>query len=140
MWVSVAVVDLHVDRSGVPARSEDVADLVALAARLAEFLVALYAIDPSDGPAAGLHSFFRGGRVSTYDEETRMAINALAGVVDAAAASRVWEEALAASWSGPPAYLHVEIAASNLVVVNGELVAVHRLRCAAWWATRRVIW
>ena len=116
---------------GAPARSEDVADLVALAARLAEFLVALYAIDPSDGPAAGLHSFFRGGPVSTYDEEARLAIDALAGVVDAAAASRVWEEALAASWSGPPAWVHGDIAASNLLVENGELVAVIDFGCCA---------
>ena len=60
-----------------------------------------------------------------------MAIDALAGVVDAAAASRVWEEALAAAWSGPPAWVHGDMAASNLLVENGELVAVIDFGCCA---------
>ena len=38
---------------------------------LAEFLVALRGVDAREGPRAGAHSFFRGGSLSAYDEETR---------------------------------------------------------------------
>lgn len=114
---------------GEPARPDRIADLSALAARLAGFLVALYSIDAGDGPAAGAHNFFRGGPVSTYDEETREAIDALA--VDAAAATRAWEAALAADWSGPAVWVHGDLAASNLLVVGGELAAVIDFGCSA---------
>ena len=116
---------------GEPARPEGVADLPAFAANLAGFLVALHSIDARDGPVAGAHSFYRGGPVNTYDAETRDAIDALAGVVDAAAAMRTWEAALAADWAGPARWVHGDMAASNLLVVRGELAAVIDFGCAA---------
>ena len=116
---------------GEPARPEEVTDLAVLAARLAEFLVMLHAVDTTDGPAPGSHSFFRGGPVSTYDEQSRMAIKALAGVIDTAAARRVWKEALAAAWSSQPVWVHGDVAASNLLVVDGELAAVIDFGCCA---------
>lgn len=116
---------------GEPARPDAIADLTVLATRLAEFLVSLYSIDARDGPAAGPHSFFRGGPVRTYDEETRAAIDALTGVVDTSAASRVWQDALDATWSGPPTWVHGDVAASNLLVSGGELVAVIDFGCCA---------
>jgi aminoglycoside phosphotransferase (APT) family kinase protein len=47
--------------SGEHATVERVGDLEAFATDLGEFLAALYAIDPAGGPAAGEHSFWRGG-------------------------------------------------------------------------------
>jgi aminoglycoside phosphotransferase (APT) family kinase protein len=46
------------------------AAMVGLAADLADFLAALYAIDSTDGPVAGEHNFFRGGPLTTYDRDT----------------------------------------------------------------------
>ena len=116
---------------GGRARSDRIAVLPAFAARLAGFLVALQAIGVGDGPVAGTHSFFRGGPVNAYDEATREAIDALPDCLDAAAAQRVWEAALAAYWSGPSVWVHGDVAPSNLLVVSGELAAVIDFGCCA---------
>ena len=41
-----------------------------------------------------------------------------------AAASAVWEAALAATWRGPPVWVHGDVAAGNLLVQGGRLAAV----------------
>ena len=116
---------------GRPASIERIADLTRFALALADFLAALYSIDPSGGPLAGRHSFFRGGPLSTYDTETRAAIGELAGELDAEAAIQVWEAALSAKWRGPPVWVHGDVAPSNLLVVDGRLSAVIDFGCSA---------
>jgi aminoglycoside phosphotransferase (APT) family kinase protein len=116
---------------GEPARPDRIDDLPAFAVRLAEFLLALQSIEAGDGPAAGAHSAFRGGPVATYDSQTMAVIDALAGTLDAAAARRLWQEALAAEWSGPPVWVHGDMSPSNLLVAGGELVAVIDFGCCA---------
>ena len=44
--------------------------------------------------------------------------------VDAAAACRLWEAALAACWTGPALWLHGDVAAGNLLLRDGTLCAV----------------
>ena len=73
---------------GEPARDDRICDRNTLAADLARFLTALQAIDASDGPPAGAHSFFRGGPLVVYDAETRVAIERAADVIDVAALHR----------------------------------------------------
>lgn len=109
---------------GEPASSATVADPVALAERLAGFLRALWGVDPAGGPAAGEHSFYRGCSPEHYDDETRRCIGRLAGRVDAAAASAVWDAALASSWAAPPVWFHGDVAVGNLLVDDGRLAAV----------------
>jgi aminoglycoside phosphotransferase (APT) family kinase protein len=116
---------------GEPATVERIADLDRLAADLADFLAALYAIDPTDGPVAGEHSFFRGGPLITYDRETRQAIGALDGEIDTAAATEVWEAAVAVPWHRSPVWVHGDMTASNLLVVDGCLSAVIDFGCSA---------
>ncbi|TGT21664.1 aminoglycoside phosphotransferase, partial [Mesorhizobium sp. M4B.F.Ca.ET.172.01.1.1] len=87
---------------GETAKTAHIADLQAFAIALADFLVALRRIDPTDGPAPGQHNFYRGGPVSVYDGEARQAIAALEGRIDTRAATTVWEAALAAAWHGSP--------------------------------------
>jgi aminoglycoside phosphotransferase (APT) family kinase protein len=94
------------------------------AADVAEFLVALQAIDPAGGPLAGEHSFFRGGPLATYDQETRESLARLVGVIDTSAALVCWEEALAAEFGGPPVWVHGDVALGNLLVEGGRLCAV----------------
>ena len=105
-------------------------DLNAFASELARFLRALHQIDPTGGPAPGLHNFFRGGSLDVYDAETRDAIAALEGQVDSDSVTEVWEAALEASWHGDPVWLHGDLAASNLLVRDGGLSAVIDFGCS----------
>ncbi len=108
-----------------------IGDLVAFARDLAGFLRALQAADANDGPAAGPHSFWRGGPLMTYDGETRQAIAALGERIDGAAATAIWEAALAAAWAGAPAWVHGDVAVGNLLVRDGRLSAVIDFGCSA---------
>jgi aminoglycoside phosphotransferase (APT) family kinase protein len=109
---------------GEPATVERIANLVEFAAELAGFLDALYRIDPSGGPPPGMHNFFRGGPLTTYDTETRNAIADLGDEIDTDGAREVWEAALGATWYGSPVWVHGDVGASNLLVDKGRLSAV----------------
>ncbi len=116
---------------GDTAAAAPVADLTRFALDLAGFLAALQRIDATGGPAAGPHSFWRGGSLATYDAETRAAIAALGERIDAAAATAMWEAALAATWNGPPVWVHGDVAPGNLLVRGGRLAAVIDFGCSA---------
>ena len=116
---------------GATAAVAPITDLTEFATTLAHFLVALQRIDASDGPAAGPHSFFRGGPLAVYDAETRRAVAALDGAIDTAAVTEGWNTALAVPWSGPPVWVHGDVAAGNLLVQAGRLSAVIDFGCSA---------
>jgi aminoglycoside phosphotransferase (APT) family kinase protein len=118
-------------RPGEVATAERVHDEIRFATDLAEFLAALYGIDATGGPAAGAHSFFRGGRLAVLNADTRQAITALASELDAVAATAVWEAALASVWERPPVWVHGDITNSNLLVQDGRLSAVLDFGCSA---------
>lgn len=109
---------------GEPASRERISDLGHFATDLAAFLLALYAIDASGGPVAGAHNFHRGGSLGVYDGETREATAKLAGKIDGAAATEVWEAALASRWERAPVWVHGDVAAGNLLIRDGRLAAV----------------
>lgn len=108
---------------GEPANRGNISDLTAFASDLAGFLAALREIDATDGPAAGRHNFFRGGPLHTYDDETRNAIAALTDAIPAETARRMWDDALAAEWTGTPVWFHGDVATGNLLVRDGRLAA-----------------
>jgi aminoglycoside phosphotransferase (APT) family kinase protein len=116
---------------GEPVATAHMPDLDRFASDLAGFLSALYRIDPGDGPPAGPHSFYRGGPLATYDAETRRSIDMLRDEIDADVATRIWEEALAAEWHGPPVWVHGDVAVANLLVPGGRLSAVIDFGCSA---------
>lgn len=109
---------------GESAKVGRIDDLRQLATALGQFLVALRWIDASGGPPPGPHNFFRGGPPAVYDGETREAIAALDGKIDAGAAIAVWDAALAATWRGSSVWLHGDVDAGNLLVEGGRLSAV----------------
>lgn len=109
---------------GDTAASAHIADLSDFAASLAQFLIALQSIDPTDGPPPGLHSFYRGGSLTNYDTETRQAIDVLKDKIDSKAATDVWNSALATTYTNSPVWVHGDISAGNLLVQNGRLTAV----------------
>ena len=110
---------------GRPAAPDRIADLSAFADTLAGFLVALWGADATGGPAAGAHSFHRGGALAVYDAETRAALATLGPSVDGAAALRMWEASLCSTWTATPVWFHGDVAVGNLLVdAGGALSAV----------------
>jgi aminoglycoside phosphotransferase (APT) family kinase protein len=96
-------------------------DLTAFAVSLGTFLTALAA----PGPATGPRSPFRGGALATRDEHTRESIDRLSGVVEAAAARRLWDDALALpTWPEPGVWIHGDLQPANLLVEDGRLSGV----------------
>ena len=116
---------------GDPASLGRVADGTTLAVQLAAFLTALYEVDPSSGPQPGTHNFFRGGALRNYDAQSRRAIRVLAEEMNPQTATEVWEAALATKWDRSPVWVHGDVAASNLLVADGDLCAVIDFGCAA---------
>jgi aminoglycoside phosphotransferase (APT) family kinase protein len=108
----------------MPARAERLADPVRFAVDLADFLVALRGVDVADGPQPGIHNWFRGGSLGTYDQITRRALEELAGHVDVELAGEIWANALDAPWDGVDRWFHGDVAAGNLLLVDGQLAAV----------------
>lgn len=115
---------------GENAAIERISDLDEFARALAQFLLALQQIESADGPPPGPHNFYRGGPVSTYDEETRNAFATLNGMIDTAAATEIWEYAMNAAWNGPPVWLHGDVHPTNLLVNDGQLSAVIDFGCS----------
>jgi aminoglycoside phosphotransferase (APT) family kinase protein len=116
---------------GDTASVDRIANLTQFAADVARFLGALYAIDTSEGPPPGPHSFFRGGPVTTWNAQTQAAIEALADDIDAKAATEVWETAVSSTWDQSPVWVHGDVVESNLLVADGRLRAVIDFGCAA---------
>ena len=115
---------------GEIATIEGIADLCQFASTLAQFLVTLQRINPTDGPPPGKHNFFRGGPLTTYDTEARDAIAALRGRIATDAVTAVWEAALQATWHGPPVWIHGDVHPTNLLVNNERLCAVIDFGCS----------
>lgn len=108
-----------------------IASLPEFAGALARFLIALQRIDATGGPPPGTHNFYRGGSLAIYDGESRQAIDALEGKIDTAAATVVWEAAMAATWQGASVWVHGDVASGNLLVKDGRLSAVIDFGCSA---------
>lgn len=116
---------------GETASADTVSDSRLFATDLAGFLTALYRCDPSNGPAAGAHSFSRGGPVSVWDAQVREALERLGNQVDVAGASEAWEIAVEARSEEPPVWAHGDITGTNLLVRGGRLAAVIDFGCSA---------
>ena len=110
---------------GHPASAERIADPLAFATDLAGFLSALQAVDPIGGPPPGMHNWFRGGPLRTYDASTGRALEDLVHHIDVDSVRRVWAEALRAPWDGVDRWFHGDVAEGNLLLDDaGQLAAV----------------
>jgi aminoglycoside phosphotransferase (APT) family kinase protein len=101
-----------------------VEDLTAFATALADFLVALQQVDPTGGPGPGLHNWFRGGTLATYDALTQDALETLDGHCRTDLAQEAWQTALRSRWDGRQVWFHGDMAQGNLLVNDGVLTAV----------------
>lgn len=109
---------------GEPATRENVADLTELGRTLADFLAGLQRVDPTGGPGPGLHNWYRGGTLATYDAVTQAALETLDGQGRTDLAREIWRSALRSRWDGRPVWFHGDIAQGNLLVRNGVLTTV----------------
>jgi aminoglycoside phosphotransferase (APT) family kinase protein len=109
---------------GATADHAEIGDMTEFAGAVAEFVRALQGCDTAGAPGAGVHSFHRGGWPGHYDRQTRDCLERLGDEIDTAAATAVWERALAATWRGRPVWFHGDITAANLLVDGGKLTAV----------------
>ncbi|GAA1846840.1 aminoglycoside phosphotransferase family protein [Asanoa iriomotensis] len=109
---------------GEPASVDRITDPVRFALDLAEFLAALQSVDAADGPQPGIHNWFRGATLRTYQEQVDAALAELGGHVDAELVREIWASALAARWDGVDRWFHGDIAQGNLLLADGQLAAV----------------
>lgn len=102
----------------------NLSNLTEVARSLGEFLSVFHKIDSAGGPQPGLHSFYRGGDLKVYDNQTQQAIKSLKGTINTSLASEVWHTALSSQWQNTPVWVHGDISIGNLLVQNGRLSAV----------------
>ena len=109
---------------GEPVREELIVDQSEFARSLAGFLKELHQADTLDAPEPGPHNFFRGGSLSTYDGETRAALEMLSDSIDTNGALKIWDAAMSTRWERAPVWVHGDIASGNLLMKDGKLYAV----------------
>jgi aminoglycoside phosphotransferase (APT) family kinase protein len=97
-----------------------ISDQRRAATDLAQFVDALWRVDPTGGPPS-----WRGGPLATRDAPTRTAIESLRGTIDTDAVTEAWECSLRApAWEGSPVWTHGDLLPPNLLVDRGRLAAV----------------
>lgn len=109
----------------LPGRSVDtvVVDLDEAAIDLAAFATALRGITTAGAPPRLFGR--RGCPLAEADATVRGAIRDLGDTIDPGAATRSWEESLAADpWSQDDVWVHGDLLAGNLLAVDGRLSAV----------------
>ena len=105
---------------GDGASLDTIDDPVTFARQLADFVQHLRRVPTEGAPPARN----RARPLSDYDEPTRRAIDGASHLIDAAAATAVWEEALAAApHDGPAVWVHADLE-GNCLVRDGRLCGV----------------
>jgi aminoglycoside phosphotransferase (APT) family kinase protein len=109
---------------GEPAMTSDIKDKRQFADDLGAFLLDLQSANPSGGPIAGKHNFYRGGDLGVYNDATIKAIKQHENVFPAPTLTNIWNDALSTKWEKSPVWIHGDIAPGNLLVKDGRLCAV----------------
>jgi aminoglycoside phosphotransferase (APT) family kinase protein len=110
---------------GQVATAEALADSAEVAVELGEFLTALHRFAPAEVLALAARDDLRTGPLEDRDQATRVAIAAVDGIFDAAALTRLWDEALSApGWDRPPVWIHGDFHTGNLLTKRGRISAV----------------
>jgi len=92
---------------------------VEAARDLADFILALRAVDPAGAPLAGRKP------LTALDAPTRKALAACEHNVEVSRVLAVWEDALASDpFTGKPTWMHADLLPSNLLLRDGQVHAV----------------
>ncbi len=102
----------------------DISDTSGIARSVSNFILELHSVESSDGPAPGLHNYFRGGDLGEYDSEVTEYARLLANEIDADAALVVWSKALESNWDSSPVWIHGDLEPSNILITKNKSVAV----------------
>lgn len=103
--------------------------LETIAVQLAHFLKALHQVDPKDGPAPGLHNWWRGAHPSMYDLETKSLINELREFVDADEGTLLWNRAINSTWKHDPVWVHGDVASGNILIKKDKISSIIDFGC-----------
>lgn len=105
---------------GIGAGPETIGDPIGFATRLADVVAELQSLPITNArPARN-----RARPIADYDSGTRRAIESAAHLIDAGAATEIWDRALAAEpHGGPPVWVHGDLE-GNCLTLNGELHAL----------------
>jgi aminoglycoside phosphotransferase (APT) family kinase protein len=110
---------------GEVATAEGLGGSTGTAVQLGEFLTALHRFAPGEVPALTIRDDLKQRLLADRDQATRAAIAAVDGVFDAAALTRLWDEALCApGWDRPPVWVHGDFHTGNLLTASGHVSAV----------------
>lgn len=110
---------------GEPFQLDQLADPVAAAHELAEFVRCLQAVDTTGAPVPPDSPFSRGTPLAPRDGLFREAVEELRDELDAGLVLAAWEASLAAdTWDGVPRWIHGDLMPGNVLVANGKLSAV----------------
>ncbi len=106
---------------GAAAATTPLDDPLAAARTLGAFVAAMHQPAPPDAPG----NPFRGVPLAERDDVMRERITQLGDLLDVAAVTARWDEALAVPpWSGPALWQHGDLHPANLLVHQGRLSAV----------------
>lgn len=110
---------------GVPVVDADLADMDATAHALGCFIADLRSVEAPAAPLSGRDNNYRGVPLAVRDAVTRRSFTGIADLYDEARLNAAWDQALAANlWDGPPALIHGDIHAANLLARDRALLAV----------------
>lgn len=109
---------------GEPLDKHNINSLETFALELSKFLTKFQAINAANGPAAGIHNFYRGGNLSIYHHETINALDTLKDTLDTKQLLSIWNRAINSFADDIKVWVHGDIAPGNLLVKDGKLNAV----------------
>lgn len=107
----------------------DETQLQKIALNLARFLNELHEINATDGPVAGVHNYYRGGDLSVYDQEVKVAIIKLQDNIDVNSISSIWETAKESNWNQKSVWVHGDLSSGNFLIKDGKLKAIIDFGC-----------
>ena len=110
---------------GEPFQRDQLADPIAAAHELAEFIHCLQTIDTTGAPVPPDNPFSRGTPLAPRDALFREAMDELRDEFDTALVLAAWEASLAAdTWDGLPKWIHGDLMPGNVLVADGRPTAV----------------